>query len=79
MAAINAVSLRNQLAQLTNSSGIHKEQADSECFRLLPGRTWAKFVVIFLFVEYRALLEQILLNTETELVETLKIFIEASK
>ncbi|KAL1396798.1 hypothetical protein pipiens_010255 [Culex pipiens pipiens] len=55
MAAINAVSLRNQLAQLTNSSGIHKEQAD----------------------KYRALLEQILLNTETELVETLKIFIEA--
>lgn len=35
--------------------------------------------VIFLFVEYRALLEQILLNTETELVETLKIFIEASE
>lgn len=55
--AISQSSLRNQLASLTNSSGIHKEQAD----------------------KYRALLDQILLNTGNELVDTLKLFIEASK
>lgn len=55
--AISQSALRNQLAALTNFSGIHKEQAD----------------------KYRGLLDQILLNTGNELVDTLKLFIEASK
>lgn len=54
--SVSLSALRNRLAVLTNSSGIHKEQAD----------------------KYRQLLDQILLNGE-ELVETLKLFIEASK
>lgn len=54
---ISVSNLRLQLVALTNSTGVHKEQAE----------------------RYRSLLDQCLTNPEAELIETLKLFIEASK